>query len=189
MKPVELGRAESGKNITWSPVIATVKSVQPYPAELKAVPPPALDLAKPAVVPSTAAKPAVPLTAKTGTAPAPATSKLTVHKSGSEPKPPATQAREPPAATPAAFAKPTLPTAPVAVPAATASQAIATAATRDAVLPQPIKPASDFQTQFIKNLIDESLEAFRFSIHRDVQNLHVELLRQFQIQKVRTSAL
>jgi protein NEDD1 len=51
-------------------------------------------------------------------------------------------------------------------------------------LPDVPAKQSDFQMQLVKNTIDDSLEAFRFSIHRDVQNMHVELLRQFQIQKV-----
>jgi hypothetical protein len=61
--------------------------------------------------------------------------------------------------------------------------------------------SGDVQTQFIKNIVDDSLEAFRFenkksgcsteshsvrfSLHRDVLSMHVELLRQFQIQRVR----
>lgn len=40
-----------------------------------------------------------------------------------------------------------------------------------------------FQVQFIKNLIDESLDEFRVALHRDIVNVQVEMLRQFQIQK------
>lgn len=40
-----------------------------------------------------------------------------------------------------------------------------------------------FQVQFIKNLIDESLDEFRVAIHREIVNVQVEMLRQFQIQQ------
>ncbi|XP_020615589.1 protein NEDD1-like [Orbicella faveolata] len=40
-----------------------------------------------------------------------------------------------------------------------------------------------FQVQFIKNLIDESLDEFRMALHRDIVNVQVEMLRQFQIQQ------
>ncbi|KAJ7360047.1 Protein nedd1 [Desmophyllum pertusum] len=40
-----------------------------------------------------------------------------------------------------------------------------------------------FQVQFIKNLIDESLDEFRVALHRDIVNVQVEMLRQFQIQQ------
>lgn len=41
-----------------------------------------------------------------------------------------------------------------------------------------------FQTEFIKNLIEDSLADFRFGIHRDIHNMHIELLRQFEMHKV-----
>lgn len=40
-----------------------------------------------------------------------------------------------------------------------------------------------FQVQFIKNLIDESLDEFRVAIHKEIVNVQVEMLRQFQIQQ------
>ncbi|KAJ7360048.1 Protein nedd1 [Desmophyllum pertusum] len=40
-----------------------------------------------------------------------------------------------------------------------------------------------FQVQFNKNLIDESLDEFRVALHRDIVNVQVEMLRQFQIQQ------
>ncbi|XP_031562509.1 protein NEDD1-like [Actinia tenebrosa] len=40
-----------------------------------------------------------------------------------------------------------------------------------------------FQIEFIKNMIDDSMDEFRVAIHRDVVNLQVEMLRQFQIQQ------
>lgn len=46
-----------------------------------------------------------------------------------------------------------------------------------------------FQIQFIKNLIDDSLDEFRTNFHRDIVNLQVEMLRQFQIQQNEMKAL
>ncbi|XP_033120347.1 protein NEDD1-like [Anneissia japonica] len=40
-----------------------------------------------------------------------------------------------------------------------------------------------FQIDFIKNMIDDSLEEVRDAIHRDIRNLQLEMLRQFQIQQ------
>lgn len=42
----------------------------------------------------------------------------------------------------------------------------------------------NFQTQVIRNLISEELEDFKDQIHRDILQLQVEMLRQFQIQMV-----
>ncbi|XP_046569527.1 protein NEDD1-like [Haliotis rubra] len=42
---------------------------------------------------------------------------------------------------------------------------------------------SVFQTEFIRNLIREALEEFREDIHRDLQLVHLEMLRQFQFQQ------
>ncbi|XP_067683678.1 protein NEDD1-like [Haliotis asinina] len=42
---------------------------------------------------------------------------------------------------------------------------------------------SVFQTEFIRNLIREALEEFREDIHRDLQLIHLEMLRQFQFQQ------
>ncbi|CAG8480806.1 6828_t:CDS:2 [Acaulospora colombiana] len=47
-------------------------------------------------------------------------------------------------------------------------------------------PATNFQLQVIGNVIDECLQEFRISLRNDIQNMHLELLRQFHIQKVRT---
>ena len=41
-----------------------------------------------------------------------------------------------------------------------------------------------FQTELIRSIVDESLQSFREVIHQDIQNLHLELLRQFQMQQV-----
>ncbi|XP_054750791.2 protein NEDD1-like isoform X1 [Lytechinus pictus] len=50
-------------------------------------------------------------------------------------------------------------------------------------------PFQTFQVDFIKNLIEESLDQFRVAIHRDVTNLQLEMLRQFQIQQTEIHAL
>ncbi|XP_041457749.1 protein NEDD1-like [Lytechinus variegatus] len=50
-------------------------------------------------------------------------------------------------------------------------------------------PFQTFQVDFIKNLIEESLDQFRVAIHRDVTNLQLEMLRQFQIQQTEIQAL
>lgn len=42
----------------------------------------------------------------------------------------------------------------------------------------------NFQTQVIRNLISEELEDFKDQIHKDILQLQVEMLRQFQIQMV-----
>jgi len=47
----------------------------------------------------------------------------------------------------------------------------------------------EFQTEFLKNIIEGSLENFQSAIHRDVQNLHLELIRQFHIQQKETERL
>ena len=41
-----------------------------------------------------------------------------------------------------------------------------------------------FHTEFIRNMIDDSLSDFREQVHRDIVNVQVEMLRQFQIQQV-----
>ncbi|XP_050413244.1 protein NEDD1 [Patella vulgata] len=46
-----------------------------------------------------------------------------------------------------------------------------------------------FQTEFTRNLIREALEDFREEIHRDLTSLHVEMLRQFQIQQNEVTAM
>ncbi|XP_072025413.1 protein NEDD1-like [Amphiura filiformis] len=43
-------------------------------------------------------------------------------------------------------------------------------------------PFQAFQVEFMKNLIDDSLETFRDSIHVEIRNLQRDMVRQFQIQ-------
>lgn len=57
----------------------------------------------------------------------------------------------------------------------------------EATLPTQIpgsQNGQNFQTQVIRNLISEELEDFKDQIHRDILQLQVEMLRQFQIQMV-----
>jgi hypothetical protein len=39
-------------------------------------------------------------------------------------------------------------------------------------------------TGAVRTVIEESLSDLRLQVHRDVQSMHVDLIRQFQIQKV-----
>ncbi|CAI2167989.1 13691_t:CDS:2 [Funneliformis geosporum] len=47
-----------------------------------------------------------------------------------------------------------------------------------------ISTATNFQLQVIGSVVDECLQDFRISLRNDIQNMHLELLRQFHIQKV-----
>ncbi|CAH1784793.1 unnamed protein product, partial [Owenia fusiformis] len=40
-----------------------------------------------------------------------------------------------------------------------------------------------FQTQFIRNMIEDALDDFKDQIHKDISRLQMEMLRQFQIQQ------
>ncbi|GES98797.1 protein NEDD1 isoform X1 [Rhizophagus clarus] len=46
-----------------------------------------------------------------------------------------------------------------------------------------IGTATSFQLQVIGSVVDECLQDFRISLRNDIQNMHLELLRQFHIQK------
>ena len=62
------------------------------------------------------------------------------------------------------------------------------------MLPQPLwssgQPAdqqlgtSSFSLQLVQRTLEETLESVQKSIHEDVRNLHIELLRQFHMQEV-----
>lgn len=41
----------------------------------------------------------------------------------------------------------------------------------------------NFQTQFIRNMIEDAMEDFKEEIHNQYLNLHLEMIRQFQIQQ------
>ncbi|KAL3852617.1 hypothetical protein ACJMK2_016236 [Sinanodonta woodiana] len=47
----------------------------------------------------------------------------------------------------------------------------------------------NFQTQFIRNLIHEEMEEFRDQIHKEMTNLHLQMLRQFEIQQTEIRSL
>jgi hypothetical protein len=42
----------------------------------------------------------------------------------------------------------------------------------------------NFQTQFIRNMIEDAMEDYKEQIHSQYLNLHLEMIRQFQIQQV-----
>ncbi|KAJ3292156.1 Protein nedd1 [Borealophlyctis nickersoniae] len=47
----------------------------------------------------------------------------------------------------------------------------------------PPQEPSSFQYQILQNVVEECLQEFRVQLRNDVQNMHLELLRQFQIQR------
>jgi hypothetical protein len=47
-----------------------------------------------------------------------------------------------------------------------------------------VEPRPDFQYQVLKNIIHDSLESFSLELKQDITNMHIELLKQFQTQKV-----
>ena len=52
----------------------------------------------------------------------------------------------------------------------------------------PLKPnsqqGSSFSLQLFQGTLDEALSSFQKSIHEDVRNLHIEVLRQFHLHEV-----
>ncbi|ESO84367.1 hypothetical protein LOTGIDRAFT_236321 [Lottia gigantea] len=53
----------------------------------------------------------------------------------------------------------------------------------------PVSDPGLFQTEFIRNLVRESQEELREEIHRDLQSLHIEMLRQFQMQQAEVMSM
>ncbi|CAJ0749312.1 18770_t:CDS:2 [Entrophospora sp. SA101] len=43
--------------------------------------------------------------------------------------------------------------------------------------------SSNFQHKVLENVINECLEDFKTLLHRDIMDMHVELIRQFHIQQ------
>jgi len=43
---------------------------------------------------------------------------------------------------------------------------------------------SDVSNSVFRSMLDEILQDFKESMKQDIQNMHLEILRQFQIQKV-----
>ncbi|KAG0213747.1 Protein nedd1 [Mortierella sp. NVP41] len=53
----------------------------------------------------------------------------------------------------------------------------------------PQESGSSFQSKILESVIDGCLMEFRAGIRNDIQNMHLELLRQFQIQKMEIEGL
>ncbi|KXS20720.1 hypothetical protein M427DRAFT_51700 [Gonapodya prolifera JEL478] len=53
--------------------------------------------------------------------------------------------------------------------------------------PQPV--SSDYQHQILENTVDQALQRFRAGLRNDIQNMHLELLRQFQLQRDELEAM
>ncbi|KAF8663601.1 hypothetical protein HU200_055323 [Digitaria exilis] len=49
--------------------------------------------------------------------------------------------------------------------------------------------ASSFSLQYVQRMLEESLGSVQKSIHEDVRNLHIELLRQFHMQEMEMSSV
>lgn len=49
--------------------------------------------------------------------------------------------------------------------------------------------ASSFSLQYVQRMLEESLGSVQKSIHEDVRNLHIELLRQFHMQEMEMSGV
>ena len=47
----------------------------------------------------------------------------------------------------------------------------------------PAEPSS-FQMQLMRSLVEEAMEEFRDQMRRDVLNMHMDMLKQFQVQQV-----
>ncbi|KAI7735086.1 hypothetical protein M8C21_004955 [Ambrosia artemisiifolia] len=52
---------------------------------------------------------------------------------------------------------------------------------------QQLQGSSSFSLQLFQGTLDEALASFQKSIHEDVRNLHIEVLRQFHMQEVQMS--
>ena len=55
--------------------------------------------------------------------------------------------------------------------------------------PEPTTASLDFQYQVLENIVHDSLDSFAQELKQDIQDMHVELLRQFQSQKVKNVKL
>ena len=45
-------------------------------------------------------------------------------------------------------------------------------------------PVAAFQLDMVRSIVNEALDEFRDQVRRDVLNLHMDVLKQFQIQQV-----
>ena len=57
------------------------------------------------------------------------------------------------------------------------------------VLDQQAGAFSSFSLQLVQRTLEETLGAVQKSIHEDVRNLHIDLIRQFHMQEVRNMFL
>ncbi|KAF8647363.1 hypothetical protein HU200_065399 [Digitaria exilis] len=81
--------------------------------------------------------------------------------------------------------------------AATASTSASPLASNGVVPPQSANTgsstdpqgASSFSLQYVQRMLEESLGSVQKSIHEDVRNLHIELLRQFHMQEMEMSGV
>ncbi|CAN6272686.1 unnamed protein product [Urochloa humidicola] len=81
--------------------------------------------------------------------------------------------------------------------AATASSSASPLASNGVVPPQSANAgsltdqqgASSFSLQYVQRMLEESLGSVQKSIHEDVRNLHIELLRQFHMQEMEMSGV
>ncbi|KAJ0045263.1 hypothetical protein Pint_06386 [Pistacia integerrima] len=60
--------------------------------------------------------------------------------------------------------------------------------TLKASLPDP-QQGSNFTLQLFQRTLEETLDSFQKSIHEDMRNLHIEILRQFHMQEMETSSV
>ncbi|OVA17774.1 WD40 repeat [Macleaya cordata] len=60
---------------------------------------------------------------------------------------------------------------------------------RDTLQPDLQQVTSPFAVQLVQRILEEKLSSVQKSIHEDMRNLHIELLRQFHMQEIETSSL
>lgn len=54
---------------------------------------------------------------------------------------------------------------------------------------QDAQQGTSFTLQLFQRTLEETLDSFQKSIHEDMRNLHIEILRQFHMQEVRILVL
>ena len=95
----------------------------------------------------------------------------------------------PKAATPVAQAQPEVPKAATPSPAAAVVPSPAhAAAPSPATTAAAASPAFDptiarFEADFVRSTLEETLAVFRADLHAEMQNMHLDMLRQFELQK------
>lgn len=50
-------------------------------------------------------------------------------------------------------------------------------------------PIANFQAEWLKNIVEEGMNNLKQYVHRDIQNLHLDLIRQFHQQQEETAAM